>query len=984
MRRLLVLLTLAAVALTAIPENLLAIGFTRYVEMTAGRGSFPLVGPRGAAPIYVDTADWPGVIRAVSDLQADIQRVTSLSPTVVKDANSRRSEFMVIVGTIGRSPLIDQLIRDKTIDVRGIQGKWESFFLQTVENPLPGVTNALIIAGSDKRGTIYGIYDLSEQIGVSPWYWWADVTPDHKDALYVKAGKYQQGEPSVKYRGIFLNDEKPDLDYWVRAKYGERPSPVSATDTIANFNSEFYARVFEVILRLKGNYLWPAMWNNAFAEDDADNPRLADEYGIVMGSSHQEPMMRAQKEWDWHQGRQLGNWNFATHEEALTSFWQDAVRQRGKFENIYTIGLRGENDTAMVQGQNQSIRLLQRIVEIQRNILAREVSPDLSRVPQVWTLYKEVQGYYENGLRVPDDVTLLWAEDNWGNVRRLPTAEERMRSGGAGVYYHFDYHGGPRSYQWINTNPIARIWEQMSLSRQYGADRIWIVNVGHFKGYEFPTEYFLSLAWDSTRWNNENINEYTRLWAEREFGAAYAADAAEIVSKYSKFNGRRKPELLDANTYSLVNYNEYETIVEDYNALVARAQAVYDRLPASKKDAFYELALFPAKASAQVNEMYLAAAKNALYAQQGRASTNAMADRTRELFKADGDLMTFFNKSFAGGKWDHFMDQSHIGYTSWADPPQNNMNAIRLTEIEVPAEAKLGVAVQGLRSAWPGADGQPGLPKFDALNQQRQFIDVFNRGAAAFDFSATPSVPWIMVSESRGRVEKDKRLWVTIDWNRVPEGTAVGEVKIAGAAAEVIVKVDAFSPSGVTRANLQGFAEGQGVVSIEAEHYTKKNDTAPRRWIRVEDYGHTLSGMRAEAPVDALSATPGKDSPSLEYRMYLYTPGTLTANLIVSPTLNFVPGRGLRVAVSVDDEAPKTVDILPANYNAQNGNRDWEESVRNNSRIVTSSHVAAAAGYHTLKVWMVDPAVVLQKIVVHTAESPKPVTYLGPPESFWK
>jgi hypothetical protein len=764
--------------------------------------------------------------------------------------------------------------------------------------------------------------------------------------------------------------------------YGERPSPVSATATIANFNSQFYARLFEVILRMKGNYLWPAMWNNAFAEDDPGNPRLADEYGIVMGTSHQEPMLHAQKEWDWHQGRQLGNWNFATHEEALTNFWEDAVKERGKFENIYTIGLRGENDTAMVQGQSESIRLLQRIVDIQRKILAQSVNPDVSKVPQVWTLYKEVQGFYENGLRVPDDVTLLWAEDNWGNIRRLPTAEERRRPGGAGVYYHFDYHGGPRSYQWINTSPIAKIWEQMSLAKQYGADRIWIVNVGHFKGYEFPTEYFLNLAWDTSRWTNENINEYTRLWAEREFGSAYAADAAEIVAKYSKYNGRRKPELLDANTYSLVNYNEYERIVEDYNGLVARAQSIYERLPASKKAAFYELALFPAKASAQVNEMYLAAAKNALYAQQGRASTNDMAERTRELFKADGDLMTYFNKTFTGGKWDHFMDQSHIGYTSWADPPQDTMNAIRLMQLEPVAEARLGVAVQGSRDAWPGSQSEPRLPKFDALNQQRQYIDVFNRGRAAFDYIATPSAPWIVLTESRGRVEKDKRIWITIDWDRAPKGAAAGEVRIAGANAEVAVKLEAFTPADVTRASLQGFAEGQGIVSIEAEHYAKKNDSGSRRWIRVEDFGHTLSGMRAEAPASSPSAVPGSDSPSLEYRMYFNTPGAVTTNLTLAPTLNFVSGRGLRIAVSFDDEAPKIVNILPANYNAQNGNRDWEEAVRNNSRTVSSSHTVTGSGYHTLKIWMVDPAVVLQRIVVHTAESTKPVTYLGPPESF--
>lgn len=968
-------------AFVFLPVSVFAIGQTRYVENAASRGSFPLVGPRGAATLVVDSADWPGVIRAVNDLRDDVQRVTNVVPQVAH----RGAGVSVLIGTLGKSPLIDQLVREKKIDVTAIQGKWESFFLQTVDNPVPGVTSALVIVGSDKRGTIYGIYDLSEQIGVSPWYWWADVTADHKDALYIKAGKYQQGEPSVKYRGIFFNDEKPDLDFWVRAKFGEHPSPSNPNATVANFDSKFYAKVFEVLLRLKGNYLWPAMWNNGFAEDDPDNPRLADEYGIVMGTSHQEPMLRAQKEWDWHQGVQLRNWNFATQERELTDFWRGAVQARKNFENIYTIGLRGENDTAMVQGQAESIRLLQRIVDVQRQMLREEIGGDLSKIPQVWALYKEVQQYYENGLRVPDDVTLLWAEDNWGNVRRLPTKDERARPGGAGVYYHFDYHGGPRSYQWINTNPISKIWDQMSLAKQYGADRIWIVNVGHFKGYEFPTEYFLDLAWNSNRWTNDNINEYTRLWAEREFGAAYAADVADVIAKYSKYNGRRKPELLDANTYSLID-GEFDTVVADYSALLAKAQSIYDRLPAAKKDAFYELALFPVKASANVNELYFAAAKNALYAQQGRASTNAMADNVRELFKADADLMTYFNKSFAGGKWDHFMDQSHIGYTSWQDPPQNNLNAIRLSQLEVGSEGKLGVALEGSRFAWPSSTSPiPALPQFDALEQQRRFIDLFNGGSTPYAFTITPSDSWIVVSETRGTVETDKRLWVSVDWARAPKGSSLtGLVTVSGAGREVRIAVGVANPADIRRETLEGFAGLKGIVSIEPEHYTRRNDAGANRWIRIEDYGRTLSGMRADGPVDVAGLVPGKDSPSLEYRMYLPYEGPATVDLSLSPTLNFVAGRGLRLALSFDDEAPKVIDILPANYNAANGNRDWEESVRNNARAVSSTFTLETGRYHTLKVWMVDPGVVVQKIVVRTPAAAKPTTYLGPPESFRK
>ena len=518
----------------ATPHDCLALGETQYVETTGSRGSFALF-DKTPATILVSTNDWPGVIRAANDLSADVNRVTGKSPAVFNQSKSA-DQNVVLIGTIGKSEVIDQLIREKKIDVSQIAGKWESFFLQVVPNPLPGIENALVICGSDKRGTIYGIYDLSGQIGVSPWYYWADVPAKHHDQLFVKTGQFAQGPPSVKYRGIFLNDEAPDLSNWIHEKYGSAPGYPGA----ANYGPAFYTNLFEVMLRLKANYLWPAMWNNAFNEDDTNNPRLADEYGIVMGTSHQEPMMRAQQEWDRKYSWKYGSWNYARIPDVVSNFWREGIERNKHYENLTTIGLRGANDTPMAEGGAEANRaLLEKIVVDQRKILADVVNPDVTKVPQVWCLYKEVMDYYNAGMRAPDDVTLLWAEDNWGNVRRLPSADERNRSGGAGIYYHFDYHGGPRNYQWINTDPIPKIWDQMSLAKQYGADRVWIVNAGHFKGYEFPMEFFLSLAWDTPRWSNENLEEFTRLWAEREFGKEHAAEIAEIISTYAKFNGRR-------------------------------------------------------------------------------------------------------------------------------------------------------------------------------------------------------------------------------------------------------------------------------------------------------------------------------------------------------------------------------------------------------------------------------------------------------------
>jgi hypothetical protein len=964
------------------PPLTFAIGGKSYVRFENGKERFALSFSGKSAPLYVSSKDFLGVLVILKNFQNDIASVTDARPEILVDSLPHSKEI-VLVGTIGRSPLIDKLAQEKKLDVKGIAGEWEAFLIQAVDRPFPGVDRALVIAGSDKRGTIYGMFDISQKIGVSPWYWWADVPVKHHKNIFILRGRYTDGPPSVMYRGIFLNDEAPDLSNWIYAKFGT--VPVSQNPPIppgvANYGHQFYTKLFELILRLKGNYLWPAMWNNAFNEDDPENPRLADEYGIVMGTSHQEPMLRAQKEWDRRYLHSLGTWNYAKYPDTLQDFWREGIRRNKNYESIITIGLRGANDTPMAPGGPEAnMALLEKIVGVQRNILAEEMNPDVTKVPQLWCLYKEVLDFYKAGMRVPNDVTLLWPDDNWGDIRRLPTAEERTRNGGAGVYYHFDYHGGPRSYQWINANPIAKIWDQMSLAKEYGADRIWIVNVGHFKGYEFPLEYFMDLAWNAKRWTNNNINEYTRLWAEREFGPEYAKQIANIISRYTKYNGRRKPELLSPTTYSLVNYQEAERVVADFKSIATKAEEIYSKLPENMRDAFYELVLFPAKACEIVNELYVAAGKNALYFKQGRASANDEAAKARALFEADTSLMGYFNRTFKDGKWDHFMDQSHLGYTNWRDPPTNNLRAIHLSEINVPDSAAMGVAIEGSESSWPDSAGTAAvLPGFDVFNRQAHYIEIFNQGKTPFNFRAQAEEPWIRLSSAEGKVESQTRIWISIDWSKAPKNTAQGTVKVSGTGHNVIVRVDAFNPTAPERKSLHGFVEGEGFVSIEAEHYTKKTDFGMNRWIKIEDYGHTSSAMRTTAQVNAPSATPGKDSPCLEYQIYLFTTGKVDVEGIFGATLNFMPDRGLRYAVSFDNETPEVVTLVPQDFSAQNGNRDWEKSVEDNGRFSHTTHTIAKPGYHTLKIWMVDPGVVLEKIVVD-AGGVKP-SYLGPPES---
>jgi hypothetical protein len=931
----------------------------QYVVAQAGSGRFALSVDGRPAPLYVAPGDFPGVVRAVDDLRSDIAAVTGAPPAVVADTVVR-ARTAVLIGTLGRSPLVDGLVRAGKLNAAGVAGRWETFVVQVVEHPLPGVDRALVIAGSDRRGTIYGIYDVSAQIGVSPWHWWADVPVRRQPSLFVLPGRHTQGEPAVRYRGIFINDEAPALSGWAQATFG-------------GFDHRFYEKVFELVLRLKGNYLWPAMWGSAFYADDPVNARLADEYGVVIGTSHHEPMMRAHDEWRRSGG---GPWNYATNQARLRDFWREGVRRMGANESVVTVGMRGDGDEPMTQGI--AISLLERIVADQRDIIGRVTGRDPSTVPQVWALYKEVQDYYDQGMRVPDDVTLLFSDDNWGNVRRLPSAADRARPGAAGIYYHFDYVGGPRNYKWINTTQVSRVWEQMHLAWEHGADRLWIVNVGDMKPMELPISFFLDYAWNPARLPAEGIPAYVRAWSAQQLGSAQAEDVAEMLEAYTRFNSRRKPELLDTATYSLANYGEAERVTAEYDSLARRAGSVGTRLPPGYADAYDELVLFPVQASANLNALYHAVALNRLYARQGRAAANDMADSARRLFERDAELTRRYEGHIAGGKWAHMMDQTHIGYTNWQEPPRNQMP--RVDVIQVPAVAEMGVAVEGSDRWWPASRDSAVLPPFDVNRRQTRTIEVFDRGSVPFDYSVDSGAPWLRVSPARGRVEKQTTVRVDVDWTAAPVGATRVPITIAGPMGRrVMVTAVVDRPASPGPSTVHGFVESEGVVAMEAEHFTRSIPAAGARWQRVPDLGRTLSAM-TPLPTTAPSQAPGA-GPRLEYRIHLFHAGDVAVHAYVSPSLDFHGGDGLRYAVSIDDEAPQVVNIhADGSARAGDGSRAWEQSVADNVKILVSHHHVAAPGEHVVKVWMVDPGVVLQRVVVD-AGGLKP-SYLGPPESF--
>jgi hypothetical protein len=948
-------------------QTAFAIGETEFVETNFTPGAFPLV-YKTPATITVETNDWPGVIRAAYDLAADVMRVTGQLPQVANEP-VQKSTNVVIIGTIGKSRMIDTLVRERKIDLSGIVGKWESYFLQVVKQPLPGVDEALVICGSDKRGTIYGIYDLSEQIGVSPWYWWADVPPQHHKELFIKAGDYVQGPPAVKYRGIFINDEEPCLGGWAREKFG-------------GVNSKMYAHMFELLLRLRANYLWPAMWGKAFNEDDPLDPKVADEYGIVMGTSHHEPMMRAQAEWDHHR-KEYGNgeWNYLTNKKGLDEFWADGLKRNGKYENIITMGMRGDGDLAMPDAGSfeKNKELLGQIIADQRKIIAKYVNPDPPKVPQLWALFTEVQKYYDAGLRPPDDVTLLFTDDNVGNLRRVPTADERKRSGGAGIYFHMDMHGGPFSYQWLNSSPLPKIWEQMNIAYQYGARRIWIANVGDLKPLEVPIEFFLRMAWNPDAMTKDKIADYQLRWAEREFGKEHAAEIANIVAKYAKYNGNRKPDLLKPDTFSLVYYREAERVSAAWDDIANKAEKLYQVIPADQKDAFYELVLHPTEACANLTDLYIAAGRNAFFARQGRTSANAEAALVRQLFKKDQDLSDYYNKKLAGGKWDHMMDQTHIGYTSWAPPRQNNMP--RLTELALSDTNAFGVAVDGSFAAWPGGVGEPALPPFDSLNRHRSYIDVFARGTKPLEFKASVDQPWIHITETNAPyVGQDRRLWVDINWSKAPVGKSTATVTVSGSET-VNVKVIALKANDEQAREAQGCFGGlTGPIAFDASDATKNIPVGGVRWEKIPDYGRVAAAMEV-FPVTADTVQPPNPAPRLEYPVYFAQAGTYKVDLITSPTLDVIPTRGLGIAVSVDDQPRQAVNVFtPATYKSEDFlGRAFYENDADNARVMHFTRTINAPGKHMLNIIMVDPTVVVERIIIH--DSPLPASYFGPPSS---
>lgn len=599
-----------------------------------------LINGNDKVEIYMDANDCRGVSYAANALVKDIRNVSGSQATITSNRKAT-----ILVGTIGHSAAIDQLVKQKRINGNLLKGKREKFIITVVDNQL-------IIAGSDRRGSIYGIYELSQQMGVSPWYDWADVPVEHHDSIFVNRGTYTDDEPAVRYRGIFLNDEAPCLTSWVKNTYGTGYG-----------DHRFYQRVFELVLRLRGNMMWPAMWGWAFYADDPENEKTADEMGVVMSTSHHEPMARNHQEYARNR-KGWGPWNYQKNKANLQKFFREGIERMKGTEQIVTIGMRGDGDEAM--SAEADTKLMSQIINDQRKIIADVTGKKASETPQVWALYKEVLDYYDKGMKVPDDVTLLLCDDNWGNVRRVPNAKERKHKGGWGLYYHVDYVGAPRNSKMLNVTPVQNPWEQLTLAYENGIDRLWILNVGDLKPMEYPISQFMDMAWNPRKYDVNNITRQTRDWCAQQFGESQADEAARILNLICKYNGRCTPEMLGKNTYSLEN-GEWQEVVNQYLQLEADALRQYNSLPAAYHDAYRQIILFPIELMSNLHQMYFAQAQNHALYKQNNPKANIWADECERLFKRDSLICDVYNHKMSGGKWNGMMTQKHIGYKSWND-----------------------------------------------------------------------------------------------------------------------------------------------------------------------------------------------------------------------------------------------------------------------------------------------------------------------------
>lgn len=943
--------------------------------------AFTLASPRQTAAILYDASDAAVVKRAAELFAADVEAVTGRRPQVTSATGETGPA--VIVGTVGGSALIRRLSEAGKIDTAPLEGAWERYLIQTVANPLPGIRKALVIAGSDRRGAAYGLFTLSELIGVSPWYWWADVPVKKHAALHVDAPPTYSQTPSVRYRGIFLNDENWGLTPWASQTFEPERG---------NIGPRTYAKVCELLLRLKANYLAPAMHPVSTSFNQIpENKLVADTFAIVMGSTHCEPLLlNTASEWDT---KTMGPWNYDKNKEGINRVLTQRVRENSPYENVYTLALRGLHDGAMstTLPMHEKVRMLQQALLDQRRILAENIDRPVETVPQAFTPYKEVLEIYSNGLELPDDITIVWPDDNYGYMKRLSGVREQRRTGRSGVYYHVSYLGVPHSYLWFSTTPPSLMYEELRKAYDTTADRLWLVNCGDLKGSEMQVSLFLDMAWDIGRFTADNVVSYPARWLAGIFGEAYYDRLEAMTREHLRLAFPRKPEYMgwgyhwnrfDHNCeqltdtdFSFTNYDEAQRRLEAYRQLGARAEALLHEIGDEARPAFYQLVYYPLRGAELMNRMTLGGQRNRWYARQGRAATNAVRDEVQRCYDSLQVITRGYN-SLLGGKWNHMMSmrQNYDGVSAYFNLPH-------LATHDAAGAPRLALQVAG--EDVTGARAFHALPAFDNYLRRTYPVEIYNRGGGTLAWTAHASEPWVVLSKSAGKTADEERITVGIDWEKAPSGNAVPAQIVfrAGEQSEKVL-VSLFNPTAPSRAELRGiYVENNGCVSIPAAgcHRVRENDRI--KITAVEDLGIEGPALQLGDPTAPLQIFRSRDVPCAEYDFYAFDAGSVDVYTYVLPTFPLHADRDFRIgentntdtkySVQIDDGALATPSSSHVEYS-----QVWFESVLRNCAVNKSTLHIDKPGRHTLRIRVGDPGIVLQKIVLDFGGMKR--SYLGP------
>lgn len=943
--------------------------------------AFTLASPRQTAAILYDASDAAVVKRAAELFAADVEAVTGRRPQVTSATGETGPA--VIVGTVGGSALIRRLSEAGKIDTAPLEGAWERYLIQTVANPLPGIRKALVIAGSDRRGAAYGLFTLSELIGVSPWYWWADVPVKKHAALHVDAPPTYSQTPSVRYRGIFLNDEDWGLTPWASQTFEPERG---------NIGPRTYAKVCELLLRLKANYLAPAMHPVSTSFNQIpENKLVADTFAIVMGSTHCEPLLlNTASEWDT---QTMGPWNYDKNKEGINRVLTQRVRENSPYENVYTLALRGLHDGAMstTLPMHEKVRMLQQALLDQRRILAENIDRPIETVPQAFTPYKEVLEIYSNGLELPDDITIVWPDDNYGYMKRLSGVREQRRTGRSGVYYHVSYLGVPHSYLWFSTTPPSLMYEELRKAYDTTADRLWLVNCGDLKGSEMQVSLFLDMAWDIGRFTADNVVTYPARWLAGIFGEAYYDRLEAMTREHLRLAFPRKPEYMgwgyhwtrfDHNCeqltdtdFSFTNYDEAQRRLEAYRQLGARAEALLHEIGDEARPAFYQLVYYPLRGAELMNRMTLGGQRNRWYARQGRAATNAVRDEVQRCYDSLQVITRGYN-SLLGGKWNHMMSmrQNYDGVSAYFNLPH-------LATHDAAGAPRLALQVAG--EDVTGARAFHALPAFDNYLRRTYPVEIYNRGGGTLAWTAHASEPWVVLSKSAGKTADEERITVGIDWEKAPSGNAVPAQIVfrAGEQSEKVL-VSLFNPTAPSRAELRGiYVENNGCVSIPAAgcHRVRENDRI--KITAVEDLGIEGPALQLGDPTAPLQIFRSRDVPCAEYDFYAFDAGSVDVYTYVLPTFPLHADRDFRIgentntdtkySVQIDDGALATPSSSHVEYS-----QVWFESVLRNCAVNKSTLHIDKPGRHTLRIRVGDPGIVLQKIVLDFGGMKR--SYLGP------